>query len=171
MLKDLLWGLVVICLIFPSDGFSKRKSTPFPANVHVFLIGFDGWTSNSLTKARMPVISQMMEQGCWTSQKRSVIPSSSAANWASMFMGASPEIHGYTQWNSKVPESPSALIGEHDIFPTISQILRSQNNNAEIGLFCTWENIKFIVDKNIYIAIFFISSCYNLIFYCKYFRF
>lgn len=146
MLKKIYWGVVLLCFLFPSDGFSRRKNNPFPSDVHVILIGFDGWTSYSLAKAEMPVLRQMMEQGCWTFKKRSVLPSSSSANWASMFMGASPEIHGYTQWNSKTPEIPSAVIGENKMFPTISRLLRSQHKNAEIGLFCTWEVIKHIAD-------------------------
>lgn len=145
-MKRFIWGFVLICLSLPTDGFSKRKNNPFPSDVHVMLIGFDGWTSYSLAKAEMPVLRQMMGQGCWTLKKRSVLPSSSSANWASMFMGASPEIHGYTQWDSKTPEIPSAVIGENKMFPTISRILRSQHENAEIGLFCTWEVIKHIAD-------------------------
>jgi predicted AlkP superfamily phosphohydrolase/phosphomutase len=38
----------------------------------------------------------MMENGSYTLKMRSVLPSSSAVNWASMFMGAGPELHGYT---------------------------------------------------------------------------
>ena len=145
-LNGFFWGVVITCLLFPSEVFSKRKIDPFQSDVHVLLIGFDGWTSNSLTKADMPNLRQMKEQGCWTLKKRSVIPSSSAANWASMFMGASPEIHGYTQWNSKIPEIPSAVTNEHKMFPTISYLLRSQRENAEIGLFCTWEILPHVAD-------------------------
>lgn len=146
MSNRLIWVIALVFLLFPSDGFSKRKNNPFPSDVHVMLIGFDGWTTYSLNKAEMPVIKQMMEDGCWTLKKRSVLPSSSSANWGSMFMGASPEIHGYTQWDSRTPEIPSAVIGEHNMFPTISQLLHSQHESTEIGLFCTWEVIKHIAD-------------------------
>lgn len=146
MLKTFIWGIVIVCLFLPSDGFSKRNNAPFPENVLVILIGFDGWSSHSLAKAEMPTVSQMMKQGCWTFKKRSVLPSSSSANWASMFMGASPEIHGYTQWNSKTPEIPSAVTGEHMMFPTVSYLLRSQREHAEIGLFCTWEILPYVAD-------------------------
>ena len=147
MMKRFIWGVIIACLFLPTEGFSKRKKNPFPEDTHVILIGFDGWGSYSLAKAEMPVFRQLMEQGCWTFKKRSVLPSSSSVNWASMFMGASPEIHGYTQWDSKKPEIPPAIIGEHNMFPTISQILRSQKENVEIGLFTNWEIIKHIVDS------------------------
>lgn len=124
----------------------NRKKNPFPDDIHVFLIGFDGWGSYSMSKADMPVLKNMMEQGCWTLKKRSVLPSSSAANWASMFMGASPEIHGYTQWNSRTPEIPSMFVGDNNIFPTIFQLLRVQKEKVESGLFFHWAGIKYVVD-------------------------
>lgn len=140
--------ILILLALFPClmvQG-KNRKNTPFPDDVHVILIGFDGWGSHCMEKADMPVLKKMMRQGSWTLKKRSVFPSSSAANWASMFMGASPEIHGYTQWDSRTPEIPSMVLGEHNIFPTISQILRAQRKNAEIGLFFHWEGIKYVED-------------------------
>lgn len=65
---------------------------------HVFIIGLDGWGAYSVEKADMPNVKQLMNEGCYTLKKRSVLPSSSAVNWASMFMGAGPELHGYTEW-------------------------------------------------------------------------
>ena len=63
---------------------------------HVVFIGLDGWGSYSVEKADMLHVKQLMSEGCYTLQKRTVLPSSSAVNWASMFMGAGPELHGYT---------------------------------------------------------------------------
>ena len=79
-------------------------------------------------------------------QKRSALPSSSAINWASMFMGAGPELHGYTQWGSKTPELPSRVLNQHGIFPTIFQLLRDAQPNAEIGCLYEWDGIKYLVD-------------------------
>lgn len=143
--KFLTYFLLWLFLVLPGKG-SCKKFNPFSSDVHVVLIGFDGWGSYSLEKAEMPVLKEMMGQGCWTLKKRSVLPSSSSANWASIFMGASPEIHGYTQWNSRKPEIPSAVVGKHKIFPTISQILHSQRSNSEIGLFSNWNVIMHIAD-------------------------
>ena len=139
--------VALLCFVLPLASSGKSKKNPFPEDVHVILIGFDGWGSHSFVKANMPILKRMMAQGSWTLKKRSVLPSSSAANWASMFMGAGPEIHGYTQWDSKKPEIPSAVIGEHNIFPTVSQILRKQRNDAEIGVFSNWNVIKHLVDS------------------------
>ena len=64
---------------------------------HVVLIGLDGWGAYSMTKADMPNVRELMANGSYTLKKRSVLPSSSAVNWASMYMGAGPELHGYTE--------------------------------------------------------------------------
>ena len=61
---------------------------------HVILIGLDGMSANSLKNGvAMPNYRSMMKRGAATIKNRSAVPSSSAANWASMFMGASPELH------------------------------------------------------------------------------
>jgi predicted AlkP superfamily pyrophosphatase or phosphodiesterase len=113
---------------------------------HVIFIGLDGWGSYSFEKAEMPNVKKLAEEGAYTLKKRSVLPSSSAVNWASMFMGAGPELHGYTEWGSKTPELPSRVIGKNNIFPTVFQLLRDKNPSAETGCIYDWEGIKYIVD-------------------------
>lgn len=140
----LLLGVLCCC---PSELFGRKtKKQPLSSDVHVILIGFDGWGSYSMEKAGMPNVKRLMRDGAWTLKKRSVLPSSSAANWASMFMGASPEIHGYTQWNSQKPEIPSMALGENNIFPTISQLLHTKRSDAEIALFYQWSGVKYVAD-------------------------
>ena len=63
-----------------------------PKAQHVILVGFDGWGAYSLPKADMPNVKKLMADGCYTLDKRTVLPSSSAPNWASMFMGAPVEL-------------------------------------------------------------------------------
>ena len=113
---------------------------------HVVLIGLDGWGAYSLPKADMPNVKKLMEDGAYTLKKRSALPSSSAINWASMFMGAGPELHGYTEWGSKTPELPSRVLNKNGIFPTVFQLLRDARPEAEIGCLYEWEGIKYLVD-------------------------
>ena len=82
--------LAVLLVATPCNAKGKAK--------HVVLIGLDGWGAYSVPKADIPTIKQLMADGAYTLEKRSALPSSSAINWASMFMGAGPELHGYTQW-------------------------------------------------------------------------
>lgn len=113
---------------------------------HVVFIGLDGWGAYSVPKADMPHVKKLMEEGSYTLKKRSALPSSSAINWASMFMGAGPELHGYTEWGSKTPELPSRELNQHHIFPTIFQLLRDARPEAEIGCLHEWDGIKYLVD-------------------------
>ncbi|MDE5555173.1 MAG: alkaline phosphatase, partial [Muribaculaceae bacterium] len=113
---------------------------------HVIVVGFDGWGAYSVPKAEMPNLSELMSRGAWTLKKRSVLPSSSAINWASMFMGVGTEGHGYTQWGSKTPEIPSIALSENGIFPTIFTITRQQKPKAEIGVLYEWDGIKHLID-------------------------
>ena len=87
-----------------------------------------------------------MTNGCYTLHSRSVLPSSSAINWASMFMGVGTELHGYTTWGSKTPEIPSREVNERGIAPTIFSVLREQRPKAEIGCLYEWPGIKYLVD-------------------------
>ena len=72
------------------SGCSKKSGVE-----HVFYIGLDGWGSYSVENSEMTNVKQMMQEGSWTLKKRTVLPSSSAPNWAAMFMGVGPEIHGF----------------------------------------------------------------------------
>ena len=87
-----------------------------------------------------------MDSGAYTLQKRSVLPSSSAVNWASMYMGAGPELHGYCEWGSQVPDLPSRVVNKNGIFPTIFSELRAVSPEAEIGNIYEWDGIRYLVD-------------------------
>ena len=130
--------MAVLLITIPCNAKGKAK--------HVVLIGLDGWGAYSVPKADIPTIKQLMADGAYTLEKRSALPSSSAINWASMFMGAGPELHGYTQWGSKTPELPSRVLNQHGIFPTIFQLLRDAQPEAEIGCLYEWDGIKYLVD-------------------------
>ena len=135
----LLLSFIAACFIsIPCQAKGKAK--------HVVLIGLDGWGAYSVRKAEIPNIKQLMKDGTYTLEKRSVLPSSSAVNWASMFMGAGPELHGYTEWGSRTPELPSRNLNAHGIFPTIFQLLRDAQPKAEIGCLYEWDGIKYLVD-------------------------
>ncbi|RAI99370.1 type I phosphodiesterase/nucleotide pyrophosphatase [Chitinophaga skermanii] len=114
---------------------------------HVILIGMDGLGAYAIPESRVPNMQQMMQHGSWTLQARSVLPSSSAVNWASMVMGAGPEIHGYTEWNSQTPELPSRVLDKYGLFPSIYTLIREAKPAAEIGVIYTWEGIGALFPK------------------------
>jgi predicted AlkP superfamily pyrophosphatase or phosphodiesterase len=138
-----LLAATLLCLAGCTSSPAREAGTKA---THVVLIGLDGWGAYSLPKADMPHLKSLITEGAYTLKKRSTLPSSSAINWASMFMGAGPELHGYTLWNSQTPEIPSRVTGEHGIFPTIFTILREARPQAEIGCLHEWDGIKYLVD-------------------------
>ncbi len=130
---------IAVAIIFSVNSINKEKK-------HVIFIGLDGWGAYCMEKADMPNVRKLIDNGAYTMKKRSVLPSSSAVNWATMFMGACPELHGYTAWDSKIPEIPSRVIYKNNIFPTIFQLLKNQHPESEIGCIYEWEGIKYLVD-------------------------
>lgn len=135
-----IWVLaLVLCCANVTDA-AKWKAK------HVVMIGLDGWGAYSVEKADMPNVKKLMNDGSYTLKKRSVLPSSSAVNWASMYMGAGPELHGYTEWGSQTPELPSRVVDEDGIFPTVFGLLHRAEPKAEIGCICEWPGIRYVID-------------------------
>ncbi len=113
---------------------------------HVIFVGFDGWGGYSVEKADMPNVKQLMENGAYTLQKRSVLPSSSAVNWSSMFMAAGPELHGYTEWGSKTPDLPSRVLTHYGMFPSVFGLLRDARPEVEIGYEYEWGGMQYLAE-------------------------
>ncbi|MCC8115007.1 MAG: alkaline phosphatase [Bacteroidales bacterium] len=146
--KNLTFVAIVAALICCACSQQKEEQTDSsgPLASHVIFIGIDGWGTYSVDKAQIPAIRALMQRGAYTVHKRSEMPSSSAPNWASIFMGSNVELHGYTQWGSKTPEIPSRVILKNDIYPTIFQITRDARPEGEIGVIADWDGINYLVD-------------------------
>ena len=80
MKKYLRITFVLLCLSVFAQAQVKRAK-------HIILIGCDGFGGYALKDANMPTLKGLMAKGSWTDKARSVLPSSSAVNWASMLMG------------------------------------------------------------------------------------
>lgn len=137
--------LAIICIV----SCTKNDDTSFlKKEKHVIFIGLDGWGGYNFEEAlsHMPHVRDFTKEGIYTDKKNAVRPTASGPNWASIFMGTTPDIHGYTNWDSKVPSEPYSFEVHNDIFPTISQALKLDKPNSEIGMFCQWAGILYLVD-------------------------
>lgn len=134
--------LLIICVLMCATVTNAAK---WKAK-HVVLIGMDGWGSYSVEKAEMPNVKKLMNEGSFTLKKRSVLPSSSAVNWASMFMGAGPELHGFTEWGSQTPELTSREVGHYGLFPSVWGLFRDANPDAEMGYIYEWGGMKYLAE-------------------------
>ena len=146
MRKLNIWAILLVAIVALASCTQAQKAEKKQIAEHVIYIGLDGWGSYSVDKADMPNVKALMAEGCWTLQKRAVLPSSSGVNWASMFMGATPELHGYTTWNSATHEIPERVILKNNIFPTMFQLVRDAQPEAEIGCIYEWDGIKYVLD-------------------------
>lgn len=145
---SVLLSLLALSIVACQSDKSPRVSIPSPK--YVVLIGLDGLSSASLRDTVcadvMPFLSSLMERGSWAFHKRSVLPSSSACNWASLYMGAGPEQHGYNNWGSRRPDFPSDTLTEHGIFPDIYYQIKLARPEAKIAHFYEWDGIHYVVD-------------------------
>lgn len=141
----LLFCLTV--LVWTGTSCSGEQQQLQPKAKHVVMVGVDGWAAHDLESAQdIPNIRALMANGSYTMHKRAVLPSASAINWASIFMGVPTEVHGYTKWNSKVPDIPASYVNNHNIFPTIYSIIREQQPEAETGCTFDWDGVKYVID-------------------------
>lgn len=133
--------IIALCAVFTSMASAPRAS-------HVVFIGLDGWGANTYPKANTPFIKKLAAEGAFSPAKRAVLESSSAINWASIFMGVGPEIHGYLTWGSTTPDmqQPAGTVTANGIFPTIFQLTRQALPQSHIAVFSEWDGIKHLVD-------------------------
>ena len=128
-----------------ATGCNSQEQKPIAK--HVVMIGLDGLAGNCVECAEMPTLKHMMSQGAWTLQARSILPSSSACNWASVYMGVGPEMHGYNTWGSRTPDFPSIELCDHGIMPTIFTALRNHNSEYNLCALYEWEVHGDLIDS------------------------
>lgn len=116
---------------------------------HVVFVGFDGLGGRYLDgRAQTPTIDRMKREGAWTLKSRSVLPSSSAVNWASIFMAAGPEQTGYVQWNTQKPVLPPDFVLPNGRFPDVYALFRAARPEATSAYFYQWGGMAHVVDTN-----------------------
>lgn len=120
MISTLKWPFLIavfLLLYSCSTGTENKRSQD---EIHIVFIGLDGWGGHDFEQSlfHMNHVDHYKNIGIYTDSKQTVRPSDSAPNWASMFMGCTPDIHGYTEWNTKVPTISYSFSVFNNIFPT-----------------------------------------------------
>lgn len=116
---------------------------------HVFVVAFDGWGSYCMDSVEMPNTRALMNEGSYTLQKRTVIPSDSSPNWCAMFCGAPAEFSGWSN-NGDGPDVVPVYTNERGVFPTIFTILREQQPESKIACIYEWGGIQPLIDHKIH---------------------
>lgn len=153
---------VVACVVAVATGaiagLSKRLAATDadgvaacpPAGVkRVLFIGADGLSASVVRNGlEAPNLRALMARGAWTLSARSILPSSSACNWASIFQSSGPELNGYIDWDTRTPAVPPAAIGANGRFPDIFSCFRAACPDAEIGFAYEWIGMPYVADTN-----------------------
>jgi predicted AlkP superfamily pyrophosphatase or phosphodiesterase len=140
--------LLVSCPADPLDVYYYGDSLTTYNNIHVFLIGIDGWGSYSIPKADVPVIKQMMDGGSYTLNTRNVLPTGSMPNWASMLYGTTPAFHGFTH-NTTKPTFPPVIVDEYGYFPNIFALVKKKIPACQVAILSEYEDIIKIIPSHI----------------------
>lgn len=130
--------------------FTGEAAAKAPKMKHVVMIGSDGFSAEvvNANPGKFPNLERMMKEGSYTLEARSVLPSSSAINWATLLMGAGSEMHGFTEWGSKTPEVKPIYVNKYGLFPGIFGEVRDQMPDAVTGVVYSWNGIGYLFEKD-----------------------
>ena len=132
-MKRLLFALAIASLL--AAGCTKKSEKDIAS--HVIVIGLDGWGTWCMETGEAPFIKEMMKEGCYTLDKRTVLPSSSGPNWAAMMNGTPVEATGIIS-NHATPDFKPLFLTEHNAQPTFFHVLKQERPDAETGVICEW---------------------------------
>ena len=123
-----------------------------PSSDKVLFIAVDGMASWCLETAmdsipeQIPNLCALKERGLWTMDKRAEYKTSSAINWATIFMGVPVEMHGFSKWNSSKSDFEPYYTHCHGIPPTIFTLLQEQRPEASSVCVYDWDGIGNVID-------------------------
>ncbi|KAB7529671.1 sulfatase-like hydrolase/transferase [Flagellimonas olearia] len=138
--------VLLTVLVFACDKTDKKGF----AIDHVVVIGVDGMSPDGIRNANTPMLDSMVQNGAATMQARSVLPSSSSPNWASMIMGADTEQHGITSngWEKFDHQLPPVVATKNGTFPTIFTLFKDQQPEAHVGAIYDWDGFGRLFEKD-----------------------
>nr|WP_068888794.1 alkaline phosphatase family protein [Pedobacter panaciterrae] len=140
--------LIILFSLFSVAAHSKDVSSNPKGIKHVIVIGIDGLSPDGIRKANTPILDKMIAGGAVKWNVRTVLPSSSSPNWASMIMGAGLEAHGIldNDWEKEEASLPPIVSGPSGLFPTIFSVIRKAKPKAEIGAVYHWDGFARLVE-------------------------
>lgn len=130
---------LILCAILPAQ-----------ENPKVLIIGIDGLSPESFERAEMPNMKALLRLARGTLAARGVLPTVSSPNWASVIMGAGPELHGVTsnEWQRDKLEIPAACKGPEGIFPTVFSVLREAKPQLKLAAIYDWDGFGRLMERS-----------------------
>lgn len=130
----------------------KIKSlSDIPEVKHIVLFGLDGLGANyigttALPWDAIPAFKKLRDSGIYSMRLRSILPVKSTNNWASMFMGAGLELHGFTDDGGTMPDIVPRLTNKNGMFPNIFSELSEQRPTAKMAYYYKDATINRVID-------------------------
>lgn len=114
---------------------------------HIIIFGSDAFGSYLIKSNELSNIKRMMNNGVYSLQSHAVIPTVSANNWNSIIRGLSPNLHGFTQWNSFPPEIDPVLNNSNEkLPPSLFYLVKEKNPAAKTCAFFRWPQWQHIIE-------------------------
>jgi len=139
--------VVLISLLLPVC----KSEQVTPRAKHVILVGLDGMGSYGFQRAATPFMNNIAKNGALTVKARSVLPSDSSPNWASMLTGALPNQHGITSndWQPDNHNIEPSLKNKKGLFPSIFDDIKSQRPDYKVYAFTEWKGLGRMFDSSV----------------------
>ncbi len=103
-----------------------------PAKAKLLLIVMDGCRPDALQQANTPRIDTLWQNGAYTWNARTVMPSVTLPSHSTMFRGVSPQKHGVREDNIYRPSAGA--------FPSITDVAKLGNKRT--AMFYSWEQLR-----------------------------
>ena len=133
-----LWFVFAMALDASRNGFISPK--------HVVIFGLDGLNTRQLKRMlknnKLPHIKQLMQDGSYTFDCRSSIPTVSYTNWVSIFTGTDTSFHA-VDGNAFRYDRPRIIgtDGQCRRLPNLFSVIRAHDTSAEMGAFYQWDGM------------------------------
>ena len=140
--------LISLFLLICCNLQAKNQSKPYP---HILVIGIDGLGAHGIQLAKTPNMDELMKNGSYSLEARTIMPSFSGPAWASIFTGATMDRHGVNTnvWSVENKTLEPVYKGEHGMFPTIFGETRKNFPAAIIGAIYQWDDIGIKIEKGV----------------------
>lgn len=130
--------------------FLLCNAQPAAAQIeHVVVIGVDGLSSSGLRNAETPVLDKLIQDGAIAWQARTVLPTVSSPNWATIITGAGPEQHGVLSNDWEVDKQVLTPITQDATkrFPSLFRVIKQQRPGAKLASVYHWDAFGRLYDR------------------------
>ncbi|MDR1779865.1 MAG: alkaline phosphatase family protein [Tannerella sp.] len=125
------------------------RQSEFPKGIeHVVIIGLDGLSVWGLQASNTPCLDSLMQNGAYSLNVRSILPTVSTPNWTAMMTGTGPEATGAVDnsWVNGALPYPHAVIDKDRGVPTIFRLIREQMPDAVMACVHNWDDFPNMYD-------------------------